>query len=113
MVTVDEVELLILPPRATDQFVPAGRPASENVTGNVVAVVGLKAIKTVWEAPFTVTVPEEGKALYPFTDPTVYAYPPSVSLKVMVLPVEVSVWAFSVTDHDVPPGRPVSVNHTR
>ncbi len=61
---------------------------------------------------FTFTVPDDGLHVYPLTDPTVNAYVPFGSWKVMVDVVELRVLPFRVTDQDVPEGRPLSVKVT-
>ncbi len=60
--------------------------------------------------PFTVTDPVELDIVYPDIDPIVYEYVPLGSVKVIVDVVEDCVDPLSVTDHDVPDGRPDSVN---
>mgnify|MGYP006267746115 FL=1 len=61
------------PARVTDHGVPDGRPDSVNVTAYVGAVPLVNAIVCVTSAPWTVTLPEVGVAVYPDTAPTVYA----------------------------------------
>jgi hypothetical protein len=62
--------------------------------------------------PRTVSNPEPGLTVYPTTDPTVNEYVPLGSENPIVDVVEVSCEPFRVTDHEVPDGRPLSVNVT-
>ena len=58
------------------------------------------------------TDPEVTEAVNPVTLPTVYAYVPFGSENTIVLVPEDFVLPAKVTDHEVPLGRPVSVNVT-
>ena len=55
-------------------------------------------------------VPENGDTVYPETEPIEYEYVPFGTENVIVFVVEDSVVPFSVIDHEVPDGRPDSVN---
>ena len=106
------VETWNVPASVTAQFVPDGSPLSVNVTAYVVAADAVNVIDFDTAAPFTVTLPELGLALYPETAPTVYVYVPFASLNVTVDVVELDVEPPSVTDQLVPDGSPPSVNVT-
>jgi hypothetical protein len=62
--------------------------------------------------PLTVMLPDDGDTVYPDTEPIEYEYVPFAAVNVIVLVVEDSVVPLNVTDHDVPDGRPDSVNVT-
>ena len=57
-------------------------------------------------------VPEDGDAVYPDIEPMVYEYFPFGTENVIVSVVDFSVVPFNVTDHNVPDGRPDSMNIT-
>ena len=78
----------------------------------MVGATALNVIAFETAAPFTVTLPELGLALYPETAPTVYVYVPFASLNVIVDVVELDGAPFNVTDQLVPDGSPLSVNVT-
>lgn len=63
-------------------------------------------------APLTDIEPDDGETEYPDTLLTVYEYIPFGSVNVIVLDVDDSLVPLKVTDHDVPDGRPDSVNVT-
>jgi hypothetical protein len=106
------LESAVDPFSVTDHDVPEGRPVSVNVTEYSPAGIGVNVIARVTPAPFTGTSPEDGEAVYPDFVPTVKVPVPFGSLNVIELPVVLPVEPFSVTDHAVPDGRPVSVNVT-
>src|SRR5690242_11730172 len=58
-------------PSETDQFVPAARPVSANVT---LWPIGTKVTVVAWSPTVPVTVPLDGFAVYPERVPTEYAY---------------------------------------
>ena len=62
--------------------------------------------------PLTVIEPDDGDTEYPGTLPTVYEYVPLGKENVIVFVVDDSVVPKRVTDHDVPDGKPDSVNDT-
>jgi len=106
------VEDCVLPARVTDHEVPLGRPVSVNVTGYSAGGIAAKVIDTDCAAPATLTDPDAGVAVYPVTEPTVYGYVPFASVNTMEIVLEDRVVPFSVTENDVPLGRPLSVNVT-
>ena len=57
-------------------------------------------------------LPDEGDTEYPDTPLTVYEYVPFGSVNVIVSVVDDSLVPLSVTDHDVPDGRPDSAKVT-
>ena len=64
------MELWVVDPTVTDQFVPVGRPVSDKISeycpeGRAVKVMGWDAA-----APLTVMDPDEGAAVYPAMAPT-------------------------------------------
>lgn len=72
-------------------------------------MTGEKVTTCVTSAPFTVTDPDDGDAVYPATTPTANAYVPFVSPNVIELLLELSGDPFNVIDHEVPDGSPVWV----
>jgi hypothetical protein len=73
----------------------------------------VNAIVWVTLAPWTVTLPEAGAAVYPDTVPTVYGYVPFASWNPIVEVVEDRGDPAKVTDQFVPVGRPVAEKVTR
>ena len=106
VLVVDENDCPLL--KLTYHKVPVGSPFSVNVI--VYTGVNVTAIFTF--APFTVMVPDDGDVVYPLTEPIEYEYVPIGIENVIVFVVEDLVISFSVTDHDVPDGNPLSVNVT-
>ena len=84
----------------------------EEDDGLVVGVVEVKVIILETLPPLTTIEPDNVETEYPDTVPIVYEYVPFGSENVMVFVVEDSVVPLRVTDHDVPDGRPDSVNVT-
>ena len=107
VVPVPEYDCPLL--KLTYHVVPDGNPDSVNVT---VYVTRLNVIPIFTFAPFTVMVPEDCDVVYPLTEPIEYEYVPFGIENVIVFVVEDLVIPFSVTDHEVPDGRPDSVNVT-
>ena len=108
----DDVDDSVFPFNVTDQDVPDGRPDSVNVTEYVFTDTGVNDIASFTFAPFTVTVPEDGDTVYPVMEPMVNEYVPLGTVNVIEDVSDCSVTPPSVTDHDVPDGRPDSVNVT-
>ena len=107
VVPVPEYDCPLL--KLTYHIVPDGNPPSVNV---IVYVIKVNFIAIFTFAPFIIMVPEDGDARYPDIEPMVYEYVPLGSVNVIVLVKEDCIVPFKVTDHDVPDGRPDSVNVT-
>jgi len=95
--------------KLTYHEVPDGRPDSVNDTEYVTR---LNVMFWLIFVPFTVMLPEDGDTEWPLIEFMLNEYVPLGSANEMVLVVDVSVVPFNVTDHDVPDGRPDSVNDT-
>ena len=100
--------------KLTYHTVPDSNPDSVNVTlyFDTVTLTAVNVTDFEILIPLTVTDPLDGDTVYPDTVPIVYEYVSFGSENVMVFVVEDSVVPLRVTDHDVPDGRPVSVNVT-
>ena len=106
------VPLSVTALNVTDHVAPGESPLSMNVTVYVVGTTAVNVIVSATAAPFTVTDPEDGLAVYPDTGPTVNEYVPFALVNVIVGVAEVAVAPFSVTDQVAPESRPLSVNVT-
>jgi hypothetical protein len=69
-VIVVVAELWVVPANVIDQLVPDANPLSLNVTAYCPGTVDTKTIPWLTGAPWTVTDPELGLAVYPVTAPT-------------------------------------------
>ena len=105
----DEDDDDLAPLRVTFHVAPVGRPVSVNVTEYLTWVNVICSFSLV---PLTMTVPEDGVDEYPETEFMENEYVPSGTENVIEDDVDDSVVPLNITDHDVPGGRPDSVNVT-